>query len=237
METILLSHHNAVVHYALFSLRNASYLRQRLVAASTLPDDEHGTSERQAVDFAFVDASMVSAPTCSQMKLHTELMPRRSPLQLTSRLHLLTAVSQALLSRSNGTARTHTIHSEILYALEPGTNISDSLKHFGLSNTTQHLCLVHVTSVPSESLRPINEAGERVLERMQALADGGDLLSLDQLGGHHEGSFVNEKSLRKLYKLNQDPLLLKAHASNKPRASSKALDELVTSAVALKVVT
>ncbi|KDE02661.1 hypothetical protein MVLG_06797 [Microbotryum lychnidis-dioicae p1A1 Lamole] len=213
METILLSHHNVVVHYALFSLRNASYLRQRLIAASTLPDDEHGTSERQAVKFAFLDASM-----------------------LTSRLHLLTAVSQALLSRSNGTARTHTIHSEILYSLEPGTNISDSLKHFGLSNTTQHLCLVHVTSTPAESLNSINEAGKRVLERMQALVDGGGLLSLDQLGGH-EGSLVNEKSLRRLYKLNQDPLLLKAQASNNPRTSPKALDEIVISAVALKVVT
>ncbi|SGY54543.1 BQ5605_C006g03886 [Microbotryum silenes-dioicae] len=237
METILLSHHNVVVHYALFSLRNASYLRQRLIAASTLPDDEHGTSERQAVKFAFLDASMVSAPTrSSHMKLYTELMPRRSALQLTSRLHLLTAVSQALLSRSNGTARTHTIHSEILYSLEPGTNISDSLKHFGLSNTTQHLCLVHVTSTPAESLNSINEAGKRVLERMQALVDGGGLLSLDQLGGH-EGSLVNEKSLRRLYKLNQDPLLLKAQASNNPRTSSKALDEIVISAVALKVVT
>ncbi|SCV70610.1 BQ2448_3372 [Microbotryum intermedium] len=212
MESIVLSHHAVVVHYALFSLTNASSLRQRLVAASTLPDDEHGTTERQALDFAFLDASM-----------------------LTSRLHLLTAVSQALLNCSNAIARTHTIHSEILYALEPGTNISDSLKHFGLSHTTQHLCLVHVTPIPTESLGSINDQGKRVLRKMEALVQGGGLLSLARLGGLEEG-FVNEKSLRKLYKLNQDPLLLKAQASNNPRASLKALDELVTSAVALKVV-
>ena len=47
------------VHVALFTnVTNAADLRNRLVQASTMPG-ESGEAERQAVDFAFVDATLV----------------------------------------------------------------------------------------------------------------------------------------------------------------------------------
>lgn len=61
METYPLPAHSAHVHIALFTqLTNAATLRTRLITASTLPADDPGNDERAAVDFAFIDASMVS---------------------------------------------------------------------------------------------------------------------------------------------------------------------------------
>lgn len=60
MESYPLPHAGQTVHIAVWSVRNAAQLRHRLVAASQLPADEEGERERAAVDFAFVDAKMVS---------------------------------------------------------------------------------------------------------------------------------------------------------------------------------
>lgn len=61
MESLVLPHHGVTVHLGLFSpISNAAALRTRLVAASALPADEEGEAERAKLDFAFVDAAMVS---------------------------------------------------------------------------------------------------------------------------------------------------------------------------------
>src|SRR5437879_3609846 len=44
-------------------------------------------------------------------------------LKITSPLHLQTAIYQALLSESQGSLRTKTIHSEIIWALNPTNNV------------------------------------------------------------------------------------------------------------------
>ncbi|CEQ40545.1 SPOSA6832_02185 [Sporobolomyces salmonicolor] len=252
METYPLDHTGTIVHLALFTgIKNAAALRQRLVHASTLPDDDNGTAERAAVDFAFIDAAMI-----------------------TSRLHVLTAIHQALLARSQGVLKTKTLHSEVIWMLEPGTNvrcsstrpkakpddlaslvlstqISDSLKHFGLSTSTSSLLLVRI--VPSDpSASSGMPGGDEVLRRMHDVIEG-KLASLELLGRLPEGG-TNEKSIRKVrffvwerpsrdalnshreqtYKLNQDAVFSSLKQGS-PEAL-QALDRLVISTVALKSV-
>lgn len=58
MESYPLPHHSANLSIALFDISNAAALRSRLVAASTAVGEE-GDHERERLDFAFVDGSMV----------------------------------------------------------------------------------------------------------------------------------------------------------------------------------
>ncbi|GAA5993701.1 hypothetical protein JCM10908_001336 [Rhodotorula pacifica] len=212
MESYPLSYAQSTVHLCLFAVRNAADLRARLVAASQLAEDDEGNKERRAVDFAFIDAKMI-----------------------TSRMHTLVAVQQALLARADGALKTKTIHSEVLWLLEPGTNISDSLKHFGLSPSTRHLLLVHIAPLDSGdsdddgSARRRGEADE-VLKRMEAIVEG-EMLSLEDLGRLPDGG-TDEKAIRKTYKLNQDAVF-KQLPIGAPGALEQ-LDKLTTSLVALK---
>lgn len=60
MESYSFKHHGMTVYMALFNpIQNAAQLRQRLIAASKLPEDAAGEAERDQVDHTFVDASMV----------------------------------------------------------------------------------------------------------------------------------------------------------------------------------
>ncbi|GAA5823652.1 hypothetical protein JCM11251_000712 [Rhodosporidiobolus azoricus] len=212
MESYPLHYASSTVHLALFSpLPNAAALRQRLIAASTLSAEEGGDEERRKVDFAFVDAGMV-----------------------TSRLHVLTAVTQALVARAEGALKTKTLHSEVLWMMEPGTNITDSLKHFGLCPSTRSLLLVHIASSPSSSSSSTKSSDEAadILRRMEELVgEGSKLQSLDLLGKLPEGG-TDEKGLRKVYKLNQDAVFSALKIGTPEHLEE--LDRLVTSAVALK---
>ncbi|GAA5974621.1 hypothetical protein JCM5350_001222 [Sporobolomyces pararoseus] len=203
MEAYSLQHADCTVYLALFRrVQNAQSLRQRLISASTLPESDDGDKERAAVDYAFIDASMI-----------------------TSRLHLLTAINQALLTPS---LKSKTLHSEVIWMLEPGTNISEALKHFGLSANTKDLLLVRIRG---------NESAEKqtsadVEAGMKSIVEG-ELASLDLLGNLPEGG-TNDKGLRKIYKLNGDAALASVKAGT--QEYSTTLDQLVTSCTALKSV-
>ncbi|KAL8290157.1 hypothetical protein RQP46_003096 [Phenoliferia psychrophenolica] len=204
METTTI--YGTPVSIAFFSnLTNAPEIRARLVAASTLPDDPAGVAERAAVAFAFLDAQA-----------------------LTSRLHLLTAISQALLAEADDSLVTKTVQSEVLFSLEPGTAINDSLRHFGLSAATKALVLVHFAPRGTSAV-PVNE--EEVFGKMKDVVQG-ELASLDLLGTDAAG--VNVKTLRKLYKLNQDAVLAGVKAGSE--AERSIVNDLCSSAVAMKVV-
>ncbi|GAA6031053.1 hypothetical protein JCM8097_003981 [Rhodosporidiobolus ruineniae] len=222
MESYPLPHLSTTAHLALFtplSPASAASLRQRLVAASTA-QGEAGDLERRAVDFAFLDASRV-----------------------TSRLHVLTAVNQALLAQASPAGlKTKTAHSEVLWMLEPGTNITDSLRHFGLSPSTRSLLLVHLapspsssssSSSPADASPPPHSDAQAVLARLEKLVEGSGarLESLKWLGRLPDGG-TDEKGLRKLYKLNADAAF-SSLALGSPQHLD-ALDRLCTSAVALK---
>jgi EKC/KEOPS complex subunit CGI121/TPRKB len=124
MESYPLVSQNAIVHIALFSnLINAIELRSRLVAASLLTIEQGGDIERSKLDFAFIDANMV----CTSL-LSCRIATDGSGPQIISRLHLLTAVNQALIAHAAKKLKTTTIHSEIILELEPGTNVRSQNK-------------------------------------------------------------------------------------------------------------
>ena len=96
-------------HIALFSSLSpstVSTLRQQIIDASLLPPSTSpdctpaADAQREAVNFAFLN-----------------------PHLITSKLHLRTAVYQAILAETGNTLRTKTVHSEILWALNPTNNV------------------------------------------------------------------------------------------------------------------
>jgi EKC/KEOPS complex subunit CGI121/TPRKB len=59
MESFAYPHFSSIAHVALFDrVTNAAELRARIVRASNLKGDE-GDAEREAVNFAFIDARLV----------------------------------------------------------------------------------------------------------------------------------------------------------------------------------
>jgi EKC/KEOPS complex subunit CGI121/TPRKB len=123
MEIFAYPHFGATVHVALFKhVVNAARLRARIVRASTLEGKE-GDVEREAVNFAFVDARLVRrTDDFTFTKTGTENWC--CDVQVTSVLHIQTAVTQALLAATQNTLRTKTVHSEVIWALNPSNNVS-----------------------------------------------------------------------------------------------------------------
>lgn len=59
MESFAYPHFSSIAHVALFNgVTNAAELRARIVRASSLEGDE-GDAEREAVNFAFINARLV----------------------------------------------------------------------------------------------------------------------------------------------------------------------------------
>ncbi|KII96124.1 hypothetical protein PLICRDRAFT_96194 [Plicaturopsis crispa FD-325 SS-3] len=185
----------AVVHVALFTdVTNASSLRQRIVNAATKPGVE-GDAERDALNFAFIDARLITSP-----------------------LHLRTAVYQALLAESQGAIRTKTVHSEILWALNPSNNISEAIRRFGVSDATTALLVVRVGS---DDLTDVDQ-------KMQDIVSG-TLSPLTNLEGITDWS-----TIKKHYKLNTE-VAVKDTAGNVSREHA-VVDRIVVSSVAMKSV-
>ncbi|KAI5119627.1 hypothetical protein M0805_007891 [Coniferiporia weirii] len=186
----------ATVHIALFaSVKNAAKLRARIVKASTAEGAE-GEAERDAVNFAFIEARLV-----------------------TSRQHLQTAVYQSLLAEAQGAPKTKTVHSEIIWSLNPTNNITEALRRFGVSDSSASLFVVRIGS---------DTDSNEVLSSMKVVVDG-VLVPLNALDG-----ITDWVSVKKYYKLNGEPAI---HALEKnPRRHNVVVDELVTSLVAMKTV-
>lgn len=208
MESFELEFFAARVNVWLFDqVKNAGELKKALIHASQTND----RAEQRRLDWAFIDASMITSPQ-----------------------HLITAVSQALVTHSHGNLKTKTLHSEILWTLSPGSNIMDAIKKFGLGPNTSALLLVKLQQLMQAS----DLASKEELDRAaQTLVDG-RLVELNQLGK----SMINWKELRRLYKLNEDPAIKELDAKSKSGANDAAgelhamIDQIVTATVALKSV-
>jgi EKC/KEOPS complex subunit CGI121/TPRKB len=118
-------------------VQNAAELRTRLQQASFM-EGSQGEMERETLNFAFLDASKVRPYKRAVTK--TSLTRQ----QICSLRHALTATHQALLSAAQGSLRTPTVHSEILWNLSPSTNIADAYRAFGLNPSTQSVLLIRV---------------------------------------------------------------------------------------------
>ncbi|MBW0494608.1 hypothetical protein O181_034323 [Austropuccinia psidii MF-1] len=205
MEELTLDFFSTSIHVWLFvNVKNAMALRNSLVEAS-----RGGVkSEQERLDWAFLDASMI-----------------------TSRQHLVTAVCQALVTRLHGDLKTKTIHSEILWALSPSTNIMDAIKKFGLGPRTTEILLVKL--LPTNCSQPKDQLNQAALDLVE-----GQISDLNQLG--HSLTKWNE--LKRLYKLNEDVVIkeldekMKHKSNDSEREMHAMIDQLVVSTVALKSV-
>jgi EKC/KEOPS complex subunit CGI121/TPRKB len=113
------------LHIALFTnVQNAAQLRARLIKAATM-EGEEGEKEREAVNFAFVDALPVSLSFVSCL---VSLKLTGTIVQIASLLHLQTGIQQATLASTDGSMRTKTVHSEILWALNSSNNVSTFIR-------------------------------------------------------------------------------------------------------------
>ncbi|KAG1856305.1 CGI-121-domain-containing protein [Suillus tomentosus] len=194
METYYYSQFNhAVVHVALFDdVTNAAAIRSRIVqAARNLGVD--GNTEREAVNFAFIDARLISSP-----------------------LHLQTAIYQALLSEAQGQLRTKTVHSEILWALNPTNNITEAIRRYGVSDesTTLIVARVDVSDTPDLQCR-MCDVIQGCMVPFQALV-----------------KMTDWTIIKKHYKLDSESAL-KEVQGNLDRERS-IIDNIVVSSVAMK---
>ncbi|WFC98245.1 hypothetical protein MYAM1_000970 [Malassezia yamatoensis] len=194
------------------NVQNGAGLKQALIDASRSAND---SEQRKRMDYAFIDARLI-----------------------VSRQQLITAVIEALVAskrvRQDGVAgfKTPSIHSDILYTLNPNNNIGDALHRFGVSKATKTLLLVRVASAPPEGPDPVE-----VIKAMSALAEGDLVEDGICLPGDDDltkrsnkisltDSSLNWKDLSKVYKL-QD-------ISNYAEATPEKIEPLVCSAVATK---
>ncbi|KAK0191588.1 kinase binding protein CGI-121-domain-containing protein [Armillaria mellea] len=189
-------HRNQVAHVALYSpVNNASDIRNRIVAAARA-DGHEGEKERDEMNFAFVDATLI-----------------------TSRLHLETAIYQAILTESQRSLRTKTVHSEILWALNPTNNITEAIRRYGISDKTTSVLVVHISDIGQSSA---------VQEKLARVVDG-TLLPLASLQ-----NFTDWTRIKKYHKLDQE----KAVIVTKDDLSKQhaVIDNIVVSSVAMKSV-
>ncbi|KAH9986800.1 kinase binding protein CGI-121-domain-containing protein [Russula vinacea] len=195
MESFAYPHFSSTVHVALFiHVTNAANLKARIVRASTLEGTE-GQVEREAVNFAFVDARLI-----------------------TSVLHIQTAITQALLAAAQNTLRTKTVHSEVIWALNPSNNITEALRRYGVSGDTSALLVIRIDPLDPSSVK----------NRMSAVIEGTQA-PLSQLA-----SLTDWVAVKRYNKLNVDPVI--REAQNDPAREHHLIDNIVVSLVAMKSV-
>ncbi|KAF8806962.1 CGI-121-domain-containing protein [Phlegmacium glaucopus] len=195
MESLHFPHYKADYSYAHIALfRNVSTsekLKNRIISAS-VTQGESGDKEREAVNFVFIDARLI-----------------------TSKLHLQTAISQAILAESQGQLRTKTVHSEVLYYLNPTHNITEAIRRYGISKGNVDVIVV---KIGSSELSPAAVEGN-----MKEVIDGTivPLLELENV--------TDWSSVKKYHKLNGE-------AAIKGSKEREIIDNIVVSSVAMKSV-
>ncbi|KAF8960249.1 kinase binding protein CGI-121-domain-containing protein [Flammula alnicola] len=201
MESLHFLHFDArhsQAHIALFrNVTNAGALKSRIIAAATA-QGEFGETEREAVNFAFIDARLI-----------------------TSKLHLETAIYQAMLAESQSGLRTRTVHSEILYNLNPTHNITEAIRRYGVSETNADVLVVRIDS---PDLSP-----EAVQQKMKDAVIG-TVVPLSELE-----SITDWASVKKYHKLNNTEKAIQETAKN-PSRERAIVDQIVISSVAMKSV-
>ncbi|PYH90507.1 CGI-121-domain-containing protein [Aspergillus ellipticus CBS 707.79] len=82
-------------------------------------------SANSEFEYAFIDASVVL-----------------------SRTHALSAVFRAANDFMNGRLKSRNVHSEIVFSLNPTTNIAESFRKFGITDSTKDLLVIKVSVTP-----------------------------------------------------------------------------------------
>ncbi|WFD29402.1 hypothetical protein MSPP1_000411 [Malassezia sp. CBS 17886] len=202
-------------------VRNGGQLRDALIAASRTPP---GSADRARMDYAFVDARLI----LSTRQLLTACIQAMAAAQR----------RRSVVDETQVGFKTPSVHSEILWTLNPNNNIADALRRFGVSAATETLILVRVAGAPPHGVAP-----QVLVDEMAALVDGvlctdGLRLPLDGTGPEdsiahlslREDSTTNStartQDAAKAYKLRDTPV------ARYPRE----LEEVICSVVATKYV-
>ncbi|KAJ7644349.1 kinase binding protein CGI-121-domain-containing protein [Roridomyces roridus] len=200
MQSYQLPHlppHLSSVHAALFKdVSDAAQLRQRLITASTAEGPD-GTRARDALNFAFIEARLI-----------------------TSLQHLRTAIHQAVMADALGSLRTRTVHSEIIWSLNPTNNISEAMRRYGVSDTSTSLVVVRIDS-PELSVTDI--------ERDMDAAVNGTKVPFADLR-----DITDWTAVKKYHKLGNEVAIQQTKGDvDRERG---VVDEIATSSVAMKMV-
>ncbi|THV07436.1 CGI-121-domain-containing protein [Dendrothele bispora CBS 962.96] len=196
MQSFVFDHipNNNIAYFALYSpVQNPAELKRRIIEAAKI-EGEEGDKERDAVNFAFIDASLI-----------------------TSKLHLETAIYQAILAESQGSLRTKTVHSEILFALNPTNNITEAIRRYGVSDSTKSLLIAHITD-KSKSSSAIEEKLNKVVD--------GTMVSFKELD-----AITDWDRIKKYYKLEKE-----SKEKGAIQSQRSFIDNVVVSSVAMKTV-
>ncbi|CAG8622364.1 10450_t:CDS:2 [Ambispora leptoticha] len=121
-------------------------------------------SHDQELKYAFIDAKVVL-----------------------DKFQLLVAVNNAVHYEMYSKLKTHNVHSEIVYNLSPTTNISESLRRFGISDSTSEIIVVKVGGNNVE-----------VKSHLNTLIDGEES-SLDVFS-----RFADRSCIKKYYKISNN---------------------------------
>ncbi|KAJ7043843.1 kinase binding protein CGI-121-domain-containing protein [Mycena alexandri] len=189
--------HLSCVHAALYTnVSDSDSLRKRLIAASTA-EGADGERERDALNFSFIEARLI-----------------------TSVNHLRTAIYQAILAQSQDSLRTKTVHSEIIWALNPTNNISEAMRRYGVSDATTALIVVRICGP---------ELSAEHIERDMDAAVKGTKVSFARLK-----ELTDWAAVKKYYKLGSEVSV--RDAKNDPEREYGVVDGIVVSSVAMKSV-
>ncbi|KAF5390473.1 hypothetical protein D9757_005239 [Collybiopsis confluens] len=198
MQTFRFDHDRYSAYALLFSpVRDPGKIKQRIVAAANIQGSE-GDQERDAVNFAFIE-----------------------PALITSSLHLETAIHQAIIAESQGSLRTRTVHSEILFALNPTNNITEAIRRYGVSDSSKSLLVVLIADEPTNP--------STVESKMKKAVDG---VAVPFSGLQDLTDWDRVKKYHKLDKETRE-----RESGGADRDSIRAfIDNVVTSSVAMKTV-
>ncbi|KAF7300261.1 hypothetical protein MKEN_01350200 [Mycena kentingensis (nom. inval.)] len=200
MESYKLAHlpsHLSHIHAALYvDVSDAAALKRRLIAAAAAEGDE-GEQERAALNFAFIDARLI-----------------------TSLALLKAAIYSAVLSEAQGRLLTKTVHSEIIWTLNPTNNISEAMRRYGVSETSTSLVAVRVAGP---------ELPPAAIQRAMSAAIRGTPVPFTDLAKQTDWAAV-----KKYHKLANDTAI--RDAKDNIDMEHAIIDEIVVSCAAIKCV-
>ncbi|KAK7021205.1 kinase binding protein CGI-121-domain-containing protein [Favolaschia claudopus] len=162
-----------------------------------MAEGSDGERERDAVNFAFIEARLI-----------------------TSVNHLRTAIYHAVLAESQNNLRTKTVHSEIIWALNPSNNITEAMRRYGVSDSATALVVVRVCGPQL--------LAEDVERGMDAIVHG-NKVSFALLKDTTDWSAV-----KKYHKLGNEAGV--RNLQGDPERERVAIDGIVVSSVAMKSV-
>ncbi|KAI0509074.1 kinase binding protein CGI-121-domain-containing protein [Xylaria bambusicola] len=136
--------------------------------------------------------------------LHQQLLARNADFEyalidaavIPSRMQVLSAAFKAITLQVAGALKTPNVHSEMVYALSPTSNIAEAYRRYGITPTTKDLVVVKVlVSPPSSSSAAAQDVEKHLLahvkgqpapftdETLSALTDWGRVRKYYKLNG------------------------------------------------------